>query len=195
MLSSLRQIDQHILFFLNHLGASGVLRDVVIRLLATGLIYALLGIVLYLFLRKPGGKQVLFLALGSAFAAVVVGKVINQIVPRDRPFVVFPGDVRHVALIVRPDSFPSIHVVAAFGLAGGVLFGPHRVWGALMLLLALFMAVARVAAGAHWPSDVAGGALIGLAMAAILAKIQRYYWSRPGSGEEQYADDDSVPKG
>jgi undecaprenyl-diphosphatase len=187
MLSGLSQIDREILFFLNHLGASGVLRDVIIRLLATGLMYALLGIVLYLFRRKPGGRQVLFLALTSAFVAVVVGKALNQIVVRDRPFVAFPHDVHHVGLIVRPDSFPSIHAVAALGLVGGVLFGRYRRWGALMLLLALAMVAARVAAGVNWPSDVVGGGLIGLGVAAALVKIQGRYWPRLGLGNEWYA--------
>lgn len=184
MLWNIHETDKAILFFLNHLGAEGALRHVVIRVAATGVMYVLALIALYLLVRKPGGGQVFFFALGGGLLAVLVGKVINQIVVSDRPFVAFPDDVRHIALIVRPASFPSIHAVAAFGLSGAVLLGGYRAWGALMLALSVLMAAARVAAGVHWPSDLAGGCLVGLAAAAIWVKVQRRYWPRLGLGRE-----------
>ncbi len=181
-MQTIRHLDREILFFLNHLGAEGLAREVFIRLLATGLMYLLAAIVLYLSLKKPAGRQVLFCALGSAFVALLAGKIINQIVTGDRPFVLFPKDVRHIELIVRPDSFPSIHAVVAFGLTGGVLVGRNRLGAVIMLAVSLLIITARVAAGVHWPSDVVGGALIGLAMAAIFVTIQRRYWPRLGLG-------------
>ena len=176
----LGEVDREVLFLLNHLGAEGKLREVIIRLLATGLLYGLAGIVLYLFLRKSGGRQVLLCALGSLVLSVLFGKLINQIVARDRPFVVFPEDVRHVGLFVRPASFPSIHAMAGFGIAGGVLFGRYWRWGLIMVAISLFMIASRVAAGIHWPSDVVGGGLMGVGMAAIFVRIQRRYWPRLG---------------
>jgi len=123
---------------------------------------------------------VLFCALGSAFPALLAGKLLNQIVTGDRPFVLFPEDVRHIELMVRPDSFPSIHAVVAFGLTDGVLFGRHRLRGVIMLVVSLLVITARV----HWPSDVVSGALIGLAMAAVFVTIQCRYWPRLGLGRE-----------
>jgi len=184
-MQTIRHLDREILFFLNHLGAEGPAREVVIRLLATGLMYLLAAIVLYLSLKRPAGRQMLFCALGSAFLALLAGKLLNQIVMGDRPFVLFPQDVRHIELIVRPDSFPSVHAVVAFGLAGGVLFGRYRLWGVIMLVVSLLIITARVAAGVHWPSDVVGGALIGLAMAAVFVTIQRRYWPRLGLGRDE----------
>ncbi len=186
-MQTIRYLDREILFFLNHLGAEGPAREVVIRLLATGLMYLLVAIVLYLSWKRPAGRQVLFCALGSALLALLAGKIMNQIVTGDRPFALFPEDVRHIELIVRPDSFPSIHAVVAFGLTGGVLFGRHRLGGVTMLVVSPLIITARVAAGVHWPSDVVGGALIGLAMAAVFVTIQRRYWPRLGIGRGEEA--------
>ncbi len=99
----------------------------------------------------------------------------------------FPEAIRHVSLIVRPDSFPSIHAAAALGLASAVLLSRHRLWGAVMLMFALLMAAARVAAGVHWPSDLAGGGLIGLAAAVIIARLHHRCWRRPGLVKENDA--------
>ncbi len=146
-MSGLHGMDERVLFFLNHLGADGVPRQAVARLLAAGTLFALGAIVAYIVLRKPDGGQVFVPAIAGFVLAVVIGKALNQIVVRERPFVVFPDDVRHIELIVRPDSFPSIHAAGAFGAVGALLWSRHRRWGLAMLVLTLLMAAARVAAG------------------------------------------------
>lgn len=186
-MSVINHLDRKILFFLNHLGADGVAREVVIRLAATGAMYVLAAIVVYLTVRKPDGRQVLVRAFCSLALAVAAGKLLGRIVAGDRPYVLFPGEVRHIDLIVRPASFPSIHAVAAFALTGAVLLGRHRIWGLVMLLLALCMISARVAAGVHWPSDVLGGGLMALAIAAVFVAIQSRYWPDLGLGRDQEA--------
>jgi membrane-associated phospholipid phosphatase len=72
------------------------------------------------------------------------------------------------------NSFPSSHVLQAVVLAGLLplalvsITGRKRVGrplGALAIVVAGAGAIHRVHEGAHWPSDVIGGALIGLAIA------------------------------
>jgi undecaprenyl-diphosphatase len=69
----------------------------------------------------------------------------------------------------RPDSssFPSGHTAAAFAFAGAVA----PVWptaGAACGVSAVMVAAERVHSGAHYPSDVVAGGVIGLAAATVV---------------------------
>jgi membrane-associated phospholipid phosphatase len=81
-------------------------------------------------------------------------------------------------LVARPDphgglaasggSYPSGHMVAVVVCLGGcgLLLGPRtRWWGWLVTLAAAgLLGTALVVTATHWPSDVVGGALLGLAV-------------------------------
>jgi undecaprenyl-diphosphatase len=58
-------------------------------------------------------------------------------------------------------SFPSGHATTAFALAAVIGFLSPR-WFYPMLVLAALIAVSRVVLGVHYPSDVTGGAILGL---------------------------------
>lgn len=94
----------------------------------------------------------------------------------------------------RPEGasfgFPSGHATAAAAFVGAVLYLaatlPPRVrrpvQGLAVAVLAL-VGIARVALRAHWPSDVAGGVALGLALAsgaALLGLAQGRTAVRPG---------------
>ncbi|MEU9667697.1 phosphatase PAP2 family protein [Streptomyces bobili] len=109
--------------------------------------------------------------VSMAVAEAVANGVVKQLWERRRP----PrewfahGDVRD-----RPDSssFPSGHTAAAVGFTAAVA-GVWPLAGALCALPALMVAGERVHAGAHYPSDVAAGALIGLSAAALTRRAPR----------------------
>jgi undecaprenyl-diphosphatase len=74
----------------------------------------------------------------------------------------------------RPDSssFPSGHAAAAAAFAGAVA----PVWpaaGAVCGVSAVMVAAERVHSGAHYPSDVVAGGVIGLASAALVRSTPR----------------------
>lgn len=58
-------------------------------------------------------------------------------------------------------SFPSGHATTAFALAAAVGFISER-WFYPSLVLASAIALSRVTGGVHYPSDVLGGAILGL---------------------------------
>ncbi|MEH6374312.1 phosphatase PAP2 family protein [Streptomyces sp. KLMMK] len=68
--------------------------------------------------------------------------------------------------------FPSGHTAAAVAFTAAVT--PAWLWvGAACAVPTVLMAVERVHSGAHYPSDVAAGAVIGVAAAALVRTAPR----------------------
>jgi membrane-associated phospholipid phosphatase len=113
--------------------------------------------------------------LAAALVLVVPCKlgleqVAKLLVQRQRPGTTVPDailrGVPHGGL-----SFTSGHAIITFAIAGLLVMVLPRRWGVLAIVLAVGNAVARVYLGAHNPLDVAGGAAIGLIIAAVLDMI------------------------
>jgi undecaprenyl-diphosphatase len=127
------------------------------------------------FFSRPGGDRKWKLAAGSALGAAALGLVINRIIAaiyhRDRPFITHPS--AHVFGPHKTDpSFPSDHTTAAIAIAVAVLLIDTGV-GLAFLALAVLIAVGRVVVGEHYPGDVLGSTLIGIAAAFIVVRLGR----------------------
>jgi undecaprenyl-diphosphatase len=97
--------------------------------------------------------------------ALAIAQVIASLWDRARPYEAHPGDA-HLLLAPSPDpSFPSDHATGAYAIAVAILLR-HTKGGIAALILATLVAVARVALGTHYPTDVLGGAALG-ALAAL----------------------------
>jgi undecaprenyl-diphosphatase len=111
------------------------------------------------------------LAAVNATGGAVINWVVKAMVPRVRPA---PTQLR-VEEHLPSSSFPAGHVLDFTAFAGilaclallRMRSAPaRRGIATLLVLLAALMGVARIRSGEHWPSDVLGGALLGLAWLA-----------------------------
>jgi undecaprenyl-diphosphatase len=109
--------------------------------------------------------------LSMAVAETVASCVIKRLCQRSRP----PKEwISHDEVDDRPESssFPSGHTAAAVGFTTAAA----TVWpaaGAVCAVPTLAVAFERVHTGAHYPSDVAAGAAIGLAAAVLTHRAPR----------------------
>jgi len=118
-----------------------------------------------------GGSASLHFALaavGSGFLSYLVKRMVGR--PRPEGF--------HLVRGLRSFSYPSgdLLTASAIYLTIALVVSPHLphsaarwlLFGIVTILLGL-LAVCRVYAGVHYPSDVAGGALLGLAWALFIS--------------------------
>lgn len=117
--------------------------------------------------------ELLLLAFISAFVArFVVTGLIHILYNRPRPFEVLSG-VRQLVNHDIGGSFPSGHASLAFAVATAVSFYYPKT-SILFFLAAISIGIGRIAAGVHWPSDILGGAAVGI----VTAWLVRFIWKR-----------------
>ncbi len=143
----------------------------------------IIGSVLVLFigiiwLEKPLLEPVLAMLSGIGLAELAAEGVIKNIWWRDRPYKTIEGVSLRVParFFSRTSSFPSGHSSAYIGSA--VLLAAYFPnLAPLFLAIGFLGAFSRIYVGAHYPSDVAAGALIGLCCALpVIAVFHRYLW-------------------
>jgi undecaprenyl-diphosphatase len=126
-----------------------------------------------LWLLSPAGDTRWKRACASGLAAGALGLGINQLIShiwdRARPY-----DAHHaiVPLLTRSadPSFPSDHATAAFSIAFGIFFVARRA-GWLFLAAATLIAVSRVLAGMHYPTDVAASFVVSITSGYLVARF------------------------
>jgi len=116
-------------------------------------------------------RERLVASLFGTVLAVGISLVVEQCLPpRPRP-IHEPGVLLHLPLGLSPvdvhrewSSFPSEHAVMFFALAAG-LFLASRPMGVLAAVYTwVVTALPRVYLGFHYPTDVVGGAILGVAV-------------------------------
>jgi len=116
---------------------------------------------------RYGARRAAVAAGLSCGLALLIAQVLSRLVDRPRPFVADPGQLHLFAKHAADPGFPSDHATAAFAIAVAILLRNRR-WGWVTLAAAFVLAVARVAMGIHYPTDVLGGAALGAACALLL---------------------------
>ena len=140
----------------------------VVSRLGGGELYFLLGILL-LFSGKREIKILGITLLAGLTISYYVTAVLKILIARPRPFIAFTNVIL-LGPMEKSYSFPSNHAVTAF-MAASLLISRFRM-RALFYSLAVLAGLSRIYIGVHYPSDIIGGAIIGLIIGLFLVKIQ-----------------------
>ena len=136
----------------------------------------LVSIALALFLSwLIAGWRAALLSLVSLAGMLGLGKWLGPSIARPRPSV----DLVHVFRLLKGSSFPSLFALryaATFGFLAVLAVRrsqgtPRAVIVTLSIALLLLGWVARVAMGAHWPSDVIISYYLGILWAAFITRL------------------------
>ena len=166
--------DVQFFYLLNSLAGQSPALDGLIVFFASYLPYILVIFALVLVLFSPSPKrekrELLFVAAAaSIIARFGVTEIIRFFYHRPRPFL----DLPVTQLLTSSEwSFPSGHAAFFFALAT-VLYCYNKKWGVGFFTAALLIGTSRVVAGIHYPSDIIGGALIGVGVAYATVSLVR----------------------
>ena len=167
-------VDYVILHYLNGIIVAHPLLESAVQLLATWIVPLVVAATVIPWLASGRGvdarKRATAGALGAAGMAMLANQLISHLWERPRPYAVHAAIVPFAGVSSDP-SFPSDHVAAAFAIAVGAGFASRRA-GRVLIVLACLVAVSRVLGAAHYPSDVLGGAIVGVVSGLVIAKLE-----------------------
>jgi membrane-associated phospholipid phosphatase len=109
---------------------------------------------------RPHLRRTAAEGVAAALLAAGITQIVNRLVGRPRPSADHPARQALPRQPVTP-AFPSSHTAVAAAFTTAVA-RRHRVLGAALAPLALTLAYGRVRLRVHWPTDVLGGAALGV---------------------------------
>lgn len=126
---------------------------------------------------RPDWRFALLDALAAGLLGLSLVQVIGWTHYRPRPFEAGLG--ANLLHHLPENSFPSDHATLMFALAFGLIAAPPlRRAGGILVMLALAVSWARIYLGAHYPSDILGGAVLAALCVAMVRAIapRRRLW-------------------
>ena len=154
---------------INGLAGNFKILDYIGIFLAEYLLWIIVGILIILFLSKKT-RLMATAAVGSVILGrLIITEIIKRLYFSSRPYIVLEGVKKLITENKDYQSFPSGHVVIFFSIATAIyLF--NKKWGIISFVIAILVAIARIFVGVHWPSDILGGAVVGI-FSGVLVRI------------------------
>lgn len=126
--------------------------------------------------RKKNLEMVFFALMSGLIARFGATELIRFFYDRPRPFEVL-DEINQLLNHSNGGSFPSGHAAFFFAVAAAVSFYYPKT-SILFFIAAVNIGLARVAAGVHWPSDILGGAIVGIVTAFIIHRAKIFIEKR-----------------
>lgn len=137
-----------------------------------GFIWILLAVILLII---PRTRKVGAVVAGALILDVITcNLILKPMVARVRPYDVNTA----IELLIRAPrdfSFPSGHTAASFATVAALWFAGEKKLGIPALILAIFIAVSRMYFYVHYPTDVLGGVLLGIACGYVANKMMELW--------------------
>lgn len=167
-------LNERIFYFFNSFAGNSNLVDSLIIFLANDVPWFLIifTLVYFIFIKKnPRRLLIVFLVVATSAGVTAVCKWL--IFQHPRPFLILPH-VHQLINIYGFGSFPSQHATILAAIATAVFIYDRRI-GAWLAILTLFVGLARIAAGIHFPIDILTGFAIGLTVTFLSYRLYHVF--------------------
>lgn len=124
----------------------------------------LIAVALIFIITKRYRRTGLMLGAALLCGVIICNLIIKNLVARTRPYLLDPT-IYHLAPwqeYLTDYSFPSGHTLACFEMVGVLMITERKRFGWWSLLLGAAVGFTRIYLGVHYPTDVLGGAVLGL---------------------------------
>lgn len=133
-----------------------------------GLIWILLAAVL---LMMPKTRKVgILVSTALALDVLTCNVILKPFIARTRPYDINTA-VELLIQAPRDYSFPSGHTAASFAAAAALWFANKKKLAVPALVLAVLIAFSRMYFYVHYPTDVLGGAILGMVCGWLVCKL------------------------